>query len=219
MVRRVYERVEQSGLFTKVVVATDHVEIEHEVQSFGGNVRMTSSDHPSGTDRCEEIRQLENDHYDYIVNIQGDEPLIHKEQLKELISCLDKEVQIASQYKFLSNLEEVLNPAQVKLVLNKKEEAMYFSRSPIPYLRGIDPNNWTKDHAFKGHIGLYAYRSDILEKIAKLSPSQYEEAESLEQLRWLENGYKIKMVATSHQSIGIDTPDDVAKVMNILEKE
>lgn len=218
MIQWVYEGVNQTGLFHDSIVATDDERIAAAVKSFGGNYCMTAAHHPSGTDRCAEVLSLQNEHYDYVVNIQGDEPLVNADQLSSLVSILDGKTEIASQYIHLNKKEDILNPARVKVVLNAEHEALYFSRSPIPYLRQIDQEQWAESSEFRGHVGLYAYRADILPKLSQLKPSVLEQLESLEQLRWLENGYKIKMVYTKHQSIGVDTPEDLEAVNELIKQ-
>ncbi len=218
MIQWVYEGVFQTGLFHDCIVATDDERIAEAVKGFGGNYSMTAEHHPSGTDRCAEVLSLQTKNYDYVVNIQGDEPLIHADQLSSLVSVLDGKTEIASQYIHLNKKEDILNPSRVKVVLNSEHEALYFSRSPIPYLRQISEDKWADSGEFRGHVGLYAYRADILPKLSELKPGALEQLESLEQLRWLENGYKIKMVHTKHQSIGVDTPEDLEAVNELIKQ-
>lgn len=222
MVQRVYEQVE--GVLDTVCVATDDSRIEAAVKHFGGNVVMTSDQHRSGTDRCYEAYQKAGDGYDIVVNIQGDEPFIHPLQIEALKACFtDQDVQIATLVKpFLADddFESTLfNPNSPKVVLNKNSEAMYFSRSIIPYIRGKKHTEWLSGHTFYKHIGLYAYRADILKEITCLPQSPLELAESLEQLRWLENGYKIKVGITQQETIGIDTPEDMEKALAFLARQ
>lgn len=218
MVQRVYEQA--AKVFERVYVATEDKRILDAVSRFGGNVVMTSKKHRSGTDRCAEalqiIRQQTGETYDVVVNIQGDEPFIQPEQLKEIRKCFKTaSVQIATLIKPVNNRDDLLNPNKPKVVINQKNEAVYFSRSPIPYLQGAKPAQWITGHQYYKHIGLYAYRSDILEKITRLKPSPLEMAESLEQLRWIENGYKIKVAFTEHESVSVDTPKDLEKIKQI----
>lgn len=208
MIRRVYTQAEKSDSLTKVVVATDHLEIFEHVSAFGGNVCMTSNNHVSGTDRCFEVLSKEIEKFDYVINIQGDEPFISPLQIDLLASLLDEKTELATLIKRLENQEHLLNPNVVKVVFNKNHEALYFSRSPVPHWRGKE-TDWVHHHHYYKHIGMYAYRSDILEKITSLKVSSLERAESLEQLRWIENGYKIKVAETTHETIGIDTPEDL----------
>ena len=213
MVQRVYGQAKKSEGLSKVIVATDHEAIFEHVKIFGGEVLMTGAHHQSGTDRCFDAYSQLDEHFDYIVNIQGDEPFIDPGQIDTLIACLDGETQLATLVKQIEDQDTIFNPNIVKAVFNKKQEALYFSRSPIPYQRGESHNNWINSGQFCQHIGIYAYRTDILKEITSLSVSSLEKAESLEQLRWLENGYKIKMALTSIESHGIDTPEDLEKAI------
>ncbi|HRG80854.1 MAG TPA: 3-deoxy-manno-octulosonate cytidylyltransferase [Cyclobacteriaceae bacterium] len=215
MIRRVYTQAAKSDSLTKVVVATDHLEIFEHVTAFGGNVCMTSDDHVSGTDRCFEVLSKEIEKFDYVINIQGDEPFISPLQIDLLVSLLDGKTELATLIKRLENQEQLLNPNLVKVVFNKNHEALYFSRSPIPYWRGKE-TDWVHHHHYYKHIGMYAYRSDILEKITSSKVSLLERAESLEQLRWLESGYKIKVAETTLETVGIDTPEDLEQARHHL---
>lgn len=217
MIQRVYEQA--SKVFDAVYVATDDKRIEKAVKDFNGKVVMTSKKHTSGTDRCAEaidiIHEESDMQFDVIVNIQGDEPFIQPEQLNKLVSCFKKKsTQIATLVKPIINSEDILNPNNPKVVINNNNEAIYFSRSPIPYIRGVKEQDWINKHQFYKHIGLYGYRIDILKKITTLEPSSLEIVESLEQLRWIENGYKIKVEFTEFESISIDTRKDLKKINN-----
>lgn len=219
MIQRVYEQVQK--VLDNVWVATDDERIEEAVLTFGGQVVMTSGQHTSGTDRCYEAFCKVGEGYDIIVNIQGDEPFIQPSQIEALKNCFEDEtVQIATlvkPFKATDDFEKDLFTANTpKVVLNKKQEAMYFSRSIIPYIRGKQHTEWLKAHTFYKHIGLYAYRADVLQEITSLPPSMLEQAESLEQLRWLENGYKIKTGITEVETVGIDTPEDMEKALRFL---
>ncbi len=216
MVQRVYEQASKSSSLSKVIVATDHQKIFDHVLSFGGQVVMTSENHQSGTDRCMEVLSKEKESFDFIINIQGDEPFIKPEQIDLLAKTLDPQVQLATLAKKITDNETLFNPNTPKLIWNDKMEAIYFSRQTIPYLRGIEKETWLSKQIYYKHIGLYAYRIDILKAITKLAPSSLEIAESLEQLRWLENGYSIKVAITEFESIGIDTPEDLLKVKNLI---
>ncbi len=221
MIQRVYERV--SEVISNVYVATDDTRIEEAVKSFGGNVVMTSDKHKSGTDRCYEAFTKVGNENDIIINIQGDEPFICKEQIEALMHCFDSEdVQIATLVKPFrpdDDFETALfNANSPKVVVNKNMEAMYFSRSIIPYMRGKHFSEWLTNHTYYKHIGMYAYRADVLKEITSLPQSSLEIAESLEQLRWLENGYKIKVGITNQETIGIDTPEDMEKAIEFLKK-
>ena len=212
MVQRVYEQASKSTLLSHVVVATDHQEIEDKVRSFGGNVCMTRKDISSGTDRCFEALTLLEEDFDYVINIQGDEPFINPEQIDSLAALLDGETQIATLTRKIDDEDELFDPNVVKVVFNKSNHALYFSRSTIPYLRGKSKDNWLGSANFYKHIGIYGYRADILAKFSSLQTSQLESTESLEQLRWLDNGYQIKVAETEHQSYGVDTPEDLEKL-------
>lgn len=215
MVVRVWEQAKQCSALSKVVVATDHLEIFEAVTRAGGLAIMTSSDHPSGTDRCAEAYQKLNDPFDYIVNIQGDEPFINPEQINQLTDLLDGSTELATLAKQLHQQEAILSPNTVKVVFDAQANALYFSRSPIPFYRNLPAEQWASEGEFYKHIGLYAYRTDILEKITQLSASRLEKAESLEQLRWLEAGYRIRVALTELETLGIDTPDDLEKALKI----
>ncbi|MEH0155643.1 3-deoxy-manno-octulosonate cytidylyltransferase [Limibacter armeniacum] len=217
MIQRCYEQVSKAQSIDKVVVATDHQEIYDHVQSFGGNVVMTSTDHPSGTDRCFEALQLQEETYQYVINIQGDEPFIDPSQIDELAALLQSgETEIATLGIKIKEAEKLFDPNTVKLIKNSEADAIYFSRQAIPFLRDFPQDEWLAQHDFYKHLGMYAYRSDVLEKITQLKPSTLEQLEKLEQLRWLENGYKIKVSITDKESIGIDTPEDLEKAIKKL---
>ena len=207
-------------VFQDVYVATDDKRIFDEVISFGGKVVMTKKKHKSGTDRCAEavvkIEEVEQKTFDVIINIQGDEPFIKTEQLSEIRKIFRfKKTQIATLAKPINNKDDIFNPNKPKLILNNKNEAIYFSRFPLPYLRGVRNDRWVSRHLYYKHIGLYGYRKDILAEITKIEQTPLEKAESLEQLRWIEHGYKIKVAFTEHESISIDTPKDLDKVRQI----
>lgn len=221
MIQRVYEQVIQA--VDDVCVATDDERIEAAVKAFGGKVVMTSDKHRSGTDRCFEAYQKIGKGFDVVINIQGDEPFIHPEQIETIKACFtDGEIQIATLVKPFRTDDDfettLFNPNSPKVVVNKKMEAMYFSRSIIPYIRGKKYTEWLPNHTFYKHIGMYAYRADVLAEITALPQSTLELAESLEQLRWLENGYKIKVGITEQETIGIDTPADLEKALVYLRQ-
>lgn len=213
MVQHVYDTAVASGIFDKVIVATDDARIVNAVQAFGGNVALTSEDHQSGTDRCGEVVQNLNEEFDIVINIQGDEPFIHVEQLQQLVSLFENpNTQIATLKKKLSSIDDVHNPNVVKVVAAEDKRALYFSRNPIPFTRGIEKSEWLDHHNYYKHLGIYGYRSEILLEVIKLEPSTLEVCESLEQLRWLQNSYSIFIDETQHESIGIDTPEDLEKI-------
>ncbi|MDR3287449.1 MAG: 3-deoxy-manno-octulosonate cytidylyltransferase [Prevotellaceae bacterium] len=215
MIQHVYEKSQQ--VFDIVYVATDDKRIFDAVVNFGGNVVMTSAEHKSGTDRCAEavdiIQNKINKKIDVVVNIQGDEPFIAEEQLQSIKKMFaHSDTQIATLIKPFADNEDIFNVNSPKVVVSNTNEALYFSRSPIPFVRGSERENWKTQFTFFKHIGLYAYRSDILRCIATLPQGNLEKAESLEQLRWLENGYKIKVVQTNIENQSIDTPEDLIKI-------
>jgi 3-deoxy-manno-octulosonate cytidylyltransferase (CMP-KDO synthetase) len=215
MIQRVYEQAKKCGHLTEVIVATDDDRIFDHVIEFGGIAVMTSADHQSGTDRCAEVAQM-HPTYDVIINIQGDEPYIEPEQINKLISCFyDTSTQIATLVKKVLTNEELNNTNSPKVIINKLSEAIYFSRSPLPHIRGQEPQNWLKQFTYFKHIGIYGYQADILQQITKLPVSSLEKAESLEQLRWIENGYKIKVAETELETYAIDTPEDLEKLSEL----
>jgi 3-deoxy-manno-octulosonate cytidylyltransferase (CMP-KDO synthetase) len=219
MIRWVYES--SSGVFEHLVVATDDSRIRDAVESFGGRVVMTSAEHRSGTDRCMEALQIcrENEGIDFshVVNIQGDEPMIMPEQLQDLVSCLEMpDTGIATLIRVLGEEEDPYSPHIVKVVVNRDSTALYFSRSVIPFYRDPSGEVPGKRLVYYAHIGLYGFRAEVLEQVTRLPVSLLESAESLEQLRWLENGYPIKTRVTVHHSPGVDTPEDLEKITRLL---
>ncbi|MBR6593166.1 MAG: 3-deoxy-manno-octulosonate cytidylyltransferase [Prevotella sp.] len=216
MIERVYEQV--AAVLDDTCVATDDQRIFDAVKAFGGNVVMTSPDHKSGTDRIEEAVTKIEGCYDVVVNIQGDEPFIQRSQIETVCRCFDDpSTQIATLGKpFGNDIESIANPNSPKIVVDNNGYAMYFSRSVIPYIRGREQAEWPKAYPFLKHIGLYAYRRNVLSEITQLPQSPLEIAESLEQLRWLQNGYRIKVGQTDVETIGIDTPEDLARAEQFL---
>lgn len=218
MIQRVYEQA--CKVLDRVCVATDDERIFNAVQSFGGQVVMTSERHRSGTDRCFEAYTNLGDGEEVVINIQGDEPFIKPEQIESLIACFDSpQTQIATlvrPFEATEGYEALANPNSPKVVMNERHEALYFSRSIIPYLRGVDPEQWLSRHVYYKHIGMYGYRADVLSEITRLPQSSLELAESLEQLRWLQNGYTVKVGITTQETIGIDTPADLQKAISLL---
>ena len=214
MVQHVYERALSSGLFQKVIVATDDHRIQSAVTDFGGEVVMTDNTHQSGTDRCGEVIEGLKDSYDVVINIQGDEPFIQHEQLEELVNLFQSTpAQIGTLKKAISNAEDVFDSNVVKVVSGLDKRALYFSRNPIPFVREVEKENWYDKQIFYKHLGIYGYRFEVLKELAQLNPSVLELSESLEQLRWLENGYQIFIAETQHESIGIDAPEDLSKIV------
>ena len=231
VIQRVYEQVSQQ--MDATWVATDDERILNHVQSWGGNVVMTSPNHKSGTDRIEEaMEKIEagGEHYDVVVNVQGDEPFIQPEQIASVCRCFDDEnTQIATLgIRFIPKSEaadkfsaeeawkRISNPNSPKIVVDNKGFAMYFSRSVIPFIRGKEQAEWSDAFPFMKHIGMYAYRREVLKEVTALPQSSLEKAESLEQLRWLQNGYRIKVGETTIETVGIDTPEDLAKAQELL---
>lgn len=218
VIQRVYEQVR--GVLDEAVVATDDERIFAAVEAFGGKAVMTSSAHRSGTDRCREAFEKMGEGYDVVVNVQGDEPFIQPAQLESLKCCfLNPATQIATLVKPFTEadgLAALENPNSPKVVLDNEGCALYFSRSVVPYLRGVERSEWLKHHTFYKHIGIYAFRAEVLKAVTDLPQSPLELSESLEQLRWLENGYKIGVGITQMETIGIDTPEDLAKAEAFL---
>jgi 3-deoxy-manno-octulosonate cytidylyltransferase (CMP-KDO synthetase) len=218
MIERVYKQAKKALSLTKVVVATEHKLIFDHVVAFGGEACMTSEHHPSGTDRCYEALTKEKEKFDYAINIQGDEPFIESGQIDLLASYLDGKTQLATLIKQIDTYEQLYNNSEVKVTFNTNNEALYFSRAVIPFLQKIDPKDWLKSFDFYKHVGMYAYRADILNEITQLQISTLEKAESLEQLRWMENGYTIKVAKTDVETMCVDTPEDLEVARAYLKK-
>jgi len=220
MIQRVYEQSLRSKGLDTLVVATDDERIFNHVASFGGNVLMTAAHHANGTDRCWDALQQLGPEYQYVINIQGDEPFIDPQQIDELAAVLHEgTTELATQMIAVKTYEELFDMGEVKIVLNDNMEALYFSRMPIPYVKGVAESDWHKHFTYYRHVGMYAYRRDVLGQISKIPVSTLEQAESLEQLRWLQHGFRIKCVTTSFESHCVDTPEDIDKVlrrMNIV---
>ena len=220
MIQRVYEQSLKAELLTDVVVATDDQRIYDAVIAFGGKVMMTSSEHNSGTDRCCEIIEKIGNQYDAVINIQGDEPFINPEQIDHIAALIStEESQLASLCKPIKDEDELFDENVVKVVFDKNGNAMYFSRQTIPFLRKAEKNvrSWMGQRTFYKHIGIYAYKVDVLKEIASLEQSGLELSECLEQLRWLENSYTIMMGVTEFESYSIDTPQDVEKCLKFFQ--
>lgn len=219
MILRVYDQALLSGVFQDVVVATDDARIVDHVRNEGFHVVMTSGNHRSGTERC--LEALDNwqketgTSYDHMINIQGDEPFIHPEQIRKVAALLTSgNAQIATLAKMITRREDIFNPNVVKIVFSRSMKAIYFSRSPIPYLREVNEIRWTKIQAHYKHIGIYGFHADALRLVCSLPPGILENHESLEQLRWLENDLKINIDLTGEESISVDTPEDLLKITN-----
>ena len=215
VIQRVYEQA--VSVLGEAYVATDDERILHTVESFGGKAVMTRSDHKSGTDRIEEAATKIGTDADVIINIQGDEPFIQRSQIETLCQLFDNpETQIGTLGKRFESMEAVENPNSPKIVCDINGFALYFSRSVIPFIRGVEPQQWFGRYPFLKHLGLYAYRREVLAEITTLAQSPLELAESLEQLRWLQNGYRIKVGLTDVETVGIDTPEDLQRAEAFL---
>jgi 3-deoxy-manno-octulosonate cytidylyltransferase (CMP-KDO synthetase) len=216
MIQWVVERSLQSQSLSRVVVATDHEGIAETVRGFGGEVIITMSEHQSGTDRCLEAANKLGSEADAIINIQGDEPFIEPQMIDQLAEViLREEVELGTLVKSIETVETLLDPNRVKVVLDRKNRALYFSRSPIPHVAGKHVDEWFVQNRFYKHIGLYAYKIDALREITHMETSSLEKAESLEQLRWLENGKQVHCAITSFDSPSVDTPADLEKVRTL----
>lgn len=219
MIQRVYEQVKRA--VHDVWVATDDSRIFETVKAFGGKAVMTSTGHRSGTDRIQEAYSKIGEDFDVVINVQGDEPFIQPEQIESLKECFDsKDVELATlvkPFKKEDGFDVLFNPNSPKVVINKENEAIYFSRSIVPYIRDVHHTEWLDKHIFYKHIGMYAYRVDVLKEITQLPQSSLEKAESLEQLRWIENGYRIRVGYTDVETIGIDTPEDMERAIKLLK--
>lgn len=213
MIQRVYEQAKKSRSLAEVIVATDDARISEHVNSFGGHVMMTSTSHESGTDRCAEVVGSLEEQYDVAINIQGDEPYINPLQIDQLCACFDDaKTEIATLVKEITTREELWNPNRPKVEITKDNFAKMFSRNPIPSLKNKAEQDWVKEHTFYKHIGIYGYKTVVLEEISRLSPSPLEKKERLEQLRWIENNYAIKIAKTSLEAIAIDSPEDLERI-------
>lgn len=218
VIQHVYEKV--AAVLEAAYVATDDERIYDVVKSFGGQVVMTRTDHKSGTDRIEEAIEKIGGEWDVVVNVQGDEPFVAKSQLDTICHCFDDPTtQIATLGKPFESMEAVQNPNSPKIVIDNMGFAMYFSRSVIPYVRGKEMSSWLTHYPFLKHLGIYAYRKDVLRQVTQLPQSSLEIAESLEQLRWLQNGFKIKVGTTDVETVGIDTPQDLERAEEFLKAQ
>lgn len=223
IIGRVWRRVNGAGGVDDVIVATDDERIcDHMEQLAGeGSVMMTSDQHRSGTDRCGEVleRMLkQGECYDIVINVQGDEPFVESSQIEALVACFaNPEVQIATLKTRIHDSEELLSPNNVKVVCDDQGRALYFSRQPLPYRRGVEPVRWLAEGDYYKHVGIYAFRAAVLPVLCKLGTAALEESEKLEQLRWLAAGYRIHVVETAHANIGIDTPADLAAAEAFLK--
>ncbi len=217
MIQRVYEQASKARSLRHVLIATDHQGIADHVRGFGGHVVMTRPDHPSGTDRCYEALRVSGLTADFVINIQGDEPFLHPQQINQLAAILGPTTELATLARTLTDAERLFSPNTPKVIFDRHGDALYFSRHPLPYVRGTAPNDWLGQHKFYQHIGIYAYRTDVLAAVTQLPPSALERAESLEQLRWLEHGYRIRVALTEYDTFGIDTPEDLARAQKMFD--
>ena len=217
MIQRVCEQTWKSKL-DDVVVATDDIRIADEVLKFGGKYVMTDPRHQSGTDRCCEALEILEEHYDAVINIQGDEPFIDPQHINLLVDMISRDdTQLASLVKRIDDEEELFGSNKVKVVMDKFGNALYFSRNPIPYMRNVAHEKWLQKGCFYQHLGIYAYKAATLRQIATMQPTALELAESLEQLRWLENGLSIRMAIVEAGSLAIDSPADLAKAIEMAQ--
>ena len=213
MIRRVYEQAKKASSLKDVIVATDDERILSHVIDFGGKAIMSSDQHQSGTDRCAEVANKVPE-LDVVINIQGDDPFIDPKQIDLLCSCFnDPETVLATLVKKIKSGEELFSPNIPKVIFNSRSEAIYFSRTPIPYLRDKDQSVWQDEHQYYKHLGIYGYKAETLQEISKLQVSALEKAEALEQLRWLENHYPIRVAITDLESFAIDTPADLERLL------
>ena len=218
VIQRVYEQA--LAVLGEAYVATDDERIYKAVEAFGGKVVMTRADHKSGTDRIQEAATKINTDADVIINVQGDEPFIQASQIETLMHLFDDPTtQIGTLGKHFETMEAVENPNSPKIVTDNRGFALYFSRSVIPYIRGKERNEWFGEYPFLKHLGIYAYRREVLAEVTKLPQSSLEKAESLEQLRWLQNGYRIRVGLTNIETVGIDTPEDLQRAEEFLKQQ
>jgi 3-deoxy-manno-octulosonate cytidylyltransferase (CMP-KDO synthetase) len=218
MLQRVVEQTQKADLLGEVIVATDDGRILAHCQELNVKAVLTKAEHESGTDRCFEAYQLSGSKADFIINIQGDEPFIHPEQINSLARECRGEAQLLTQMIKCDSHDVLFDTGEVKIVLNELNEALYFSRSVIPFIKNEKPENWHLKHTYYRHVGMYAYRADVLENISHIGVSLLEKAESLEQLRWLQHGFKIKCVETPYDSHCVDSPEDIEKVLKLMGK-
>lgn len=222
VIQWVYEGLQGIKQLDEVCVATDDERISEAVQKFGGKCVMTRSDHKSGTERCGEVMEklaAEGKKFDVVVNVQGDEPFVNKEQIETLLAMFEHDfTEIATLAKKITSHEELVSPNNVKVITDDCGKALYFSRTPIPYMRDYEPSQWINYHDYFKHIGIYAYRSEILKELVTLEETPLEKCEELEQLRWMECGYEIMVAETTCENIGIDTPEDLATAQQRLLK-
>lgn len=217
MVQRVYEQASKAQRLSKVLVATDDERVWKHIQSCGGNVVLTSDKHPSGTDRCAEAISKVEENFDVLINIQGDEPFIDPAQIDEIAALFDDPgVQIATLAKKINSYEELVDEKEAKVVLDSQQNAIYMSRSPVPFLRGTSMKEWHQSQPYYKHIGIYGFRTEVIARIAALPPTDLEKSESLEQLRWLEH-FRIRVGITEFETLAIDTKEDLKFIRQYLK--
>lgn len=218
MIQRVYEQVKKSSLVTKAIVATDNEEIFDHVNSFEGEVIMTSATHVSGTDRCAEVAGKYPD-FDIVINVQGDEPFLSPEDVDMVVEPFleNNELAVSTLATPIKTTQTLFDPNSVKVVRSQNNMGLYFSRQAIPFLRNFPQSDWLKHQTFYKHLGIYGFRRTTLLELSKLYPSDLEKSESLEQLRWLEADYSIFVGITQNDSIGIDTPEDLKRLLKRVD--
>lgn len=216
MLQRVYEQALQANLISTLIIATDDERISKHAESFGAKAIHTSTNHISGTDRCFEAYKNFGKTFDYVLNIQGDEPLLNPLQINELCSVADGKTEIATQMIKCNSYDVLFDTNEVKIALNKNHEALLFSRNVIPFIKNKPKEEWHLNFNYYRHVGMYMYKTKVLKEITELSAGKLENAESLEQLRWLENGYKIKCIETQFDSHCVDTPEDLEKIKQLI---
>ena len=220
MIIHVLERASLCKEISRLIVATDNPIIMDTVIKHGYEAMLTAESHPSGTDRCAEILSKIEDEPDICINIQGDEPFLDPDQLSALISCFkNSDCQISTLKHRINNQEELFSPDAVKVITDKNGKALYFSRSPLPYLRDQNEESWLSKQDYYRHIGLYGFKAEILKKVSKIEESSLEKAEKLEQLRWMENGFSVFVATSDKPNIAVDTPHDLKKAENYYKSQ
>ena len=219
MIQHVYERVQECRNIGQIIVATDDERIQKLALNFGADVEMTAAEHRSGSERCAEVIKRRGLEACPVINIQGDEPLIEPELIDRIVEKLEKKKSgIVTAINRIKLPDELFSPHVVKAIIDHQKQALYFSRMPLPFQQGVAWLDWLDRHRYYRHIGLYGFAAGVLPELAQLTQSPLEKAESLEQLRWLENGYNIQCIETEYESQGVDTPEDLEKIRNIIEK-
>lgn len=214
MIQRVYEQVSRVPSVHHIIVATDDPRIKSHVEALGFDVMMTSEKHESGTERCAEVVEKLSETYDIVINVQGDEPFIAPELIQEVIDGFSENAQVVTAVKQITDIDTLHNPNVVKVVFTSDQKALYFSRQPIPFQRDSLSESWLTNVDYFKHIGIYGFRRTKLLQLVKLPVASLESAEKLEQLRWLQAGFEIRVVRTKHESVGIDSVDDLNKILH-----